>query len=88
MAHRQHQPHCGEGRLKKIETPQGGNLAGSLYLTLEYVKENYSMDYTEILKAIKEVLMKTPAWRLIWLSMVALLWALVWKLPDILNALK
>lgn len=46
------------------------------------------MNYTEILKAIKEVLMKTPAWRLIWLSMVALLWALVWKLPDILNALK
>ncbi|WP_162843012.1 hypothetical protein [Neisseria animalis] len=45
------------------------------------------MDYSAFLKIIKELVMRLPAWRLIWLSLVFLVFAGIWKAADILNAL-
>lgn len=44
------------------------------------------MNYTEILKIIKDIAMKLPAWRLIWLSLTVLAALLICK-PDILNVI-
>ena len=44
-------------------------------------------DYTDFLNAVKEVMMEIHAWRLIAILITAVLLVLVWRLPEILNAL-
>ena len=42
------------------------------------------MNYTEILNIIKDVVMRLPAWRMVWISLTGLVALLICK-PDILN---
>lgn len=42
------------------------------------------MDYTEIFKIIKELIMKSSTFRFVWLTIVFLLALLIWR-PDIIK---